>query len=222
MSNSYSITRRNFLELGSAALGGSLLACGGLSFVATREPEIERTQNNYGGKSPMSDRILVAYASKSGTTVDVAQAIGKSLSDQGATVDVKPAKAVTSLEGYRAVVIGSGIRMGQWLPEAVGFVKTHQAKLHQLPIAYFTVHLLHLDDGEESRTIRATFTEPVRRILAPKTEVFFAGRLAYSKLSLIELMLAKAMKAQEQDLRDWNKIHAWAEGLAPTFGLAAW
>ena len=169
----------------------------------------------------MSDKILVAYASKSGTTIDVAQAIGKSLSDKGATVDVKPAKAVTSLEGYRAAVIGSGIRMGQWLPDAVEFVRTHQAELSRLPIAYFTVHLLHLDDNEESQTIRAAYTEPVRRILAPRTEVFFAGRLVYSKLSLIELMLSKAMKAQEQDLRDWNKIHAWADGLAPTLGIAA-
>ncbi len=221
MSDSNSITRRNFLKLGCAALGGTVIACGGLSFAATRAPEIEMTQNNYGGKSLMSDRILVAYASKSGTTVDVAQAIGKSLSDKGATVDVKPAKAVTSLEGYRAVVIGSGIRMGQWLPEAVAFVKTYQAKLNQLPTAYFTVHLLHLDDSEESRTIRAKYTEPVRAILTPRTEVFFAGRLVYSKLSLMELMLSKAMKAQEQDLRDWNKIHTWAEGLAPTLGIAA-
>lgn len=169
----------------------------------------------------MSNRILVAYASKSGTTVDVAQAIGKSLSDKGATVDVKPAKTVTSLEEYHAVVIGSGIRMGQWLPDAIEFVKTHQAKLSQLPLAYFTVHLLHLDDSEESRSIRATYTEPVRKILTPSTEVFFAGRLVYSKLSLVELMLSKAMKAQEQDLRDWEKIHAWAEGLAPTLGIAA-
>ena len=221
MPNSNSMTRRNFLKLGCAALGSTVIACGGLSFVATRGPEIEMTQNNYGGKSPMGDKILVAYASKSGTTVDVAQTIGKSLSDKGANVDVKPAKAVTSLDGYRAVVIGSGIRMGQWLPEAVEFVKTNQAKLNQLPIAYFTVPLLHVDDSEESRTIRTTYTEPVRKILTPKTEVFFAGRLVYSKLSLIELMLSKAMKAQEQDLRDWNKIRAWAEGLAPTLGIAA-
>jgi menaquinone-dependent protoporphyrinogen oxidase len=166
----------------------------------------------------MSNKILVAYASKSGTTVDVAQTIGKSLSDKGATVDVRPIKAVTNLDGYRAVVIGSGIRMGQWLPEAVEFVKKNRPKLSQLPTAFFTVHMLNTGDDEECRKKREAYTEPVRQIVTPKTEMFFAGRLDFSKLSLPELLLSKAMNAKEQDLRDWNKIRAWAEGLYPMLG----
>lgn len=166
----------------------------------------------------MNNKILVAYASKSGSTVDVAQTIGKSLSSKGAPVDVRPIKSVTNLDGYRAVVIGSGVRMGQWLPEAVEFVKKNQPKLSQLPTAFFTVHLLNTGDDEESRKKREAYTEPVRQIVMPKTETFFAGRLNFSKLSLFELLISKAMNAKEQDLRDWNKIRAWAEGLYPTLG----
>lgn len=205
------LTRRNFLKLGCSAFGASVLACGGLTFIATREPEIEMKQNSFGGT--MSDKILVAYASKSGSTVDVAQTIGKTLADKGASVDVMPVKSVKSLDGYRAVIVGSGIRMGSWLPEAVEFVKAHQAKLNQLPIAFFTVHLLNLDDSETSRANRALYTEPVRKIVAPKTETFFAGRLEYARLSLFERFISSVMKASEQDLRDWNKIRAWAESV---------
>jgi menaquinone-dependent protoporphyrinogen oxidase len=92
-----------------------------------------------------ADCILVAYASKSGSTIDVAQTIGKGLADKGATVDVLPVKAIKSIDGYRAIVIGSAIRMGQWLPEAVDFIKNHQARLSQISTAFFTVHMLHLD-----------------------------------------------------------------------------
>lgn len=190
-----------------------MLACAGLSFIATREPEIEMKQDSFGGT--MNNKILVAYATKSGSTVDVAQTIGKTLADKGASVDVMPVKSVKSLDGYRAVVIGSGIRMGNWLPEAVEFVRQNQAKLNQLPTAFFTVHLLNLDDSETSRTNRALYTEPMRKIVAPKTEIFFAGKLEYAKLSLFEKLISRMMKAPEQDLRDWNKIRAWAESVYP-------
>jgi menaquinone-dependent protoporphyrinogen oxidase len=163
----------------------------------------------------MDDKILVAFASKSGTTVDVAQMIGKSLSGKGANVDVRPVKSVTSLDGYRAVVIGSGIRFSQWLPEAAEFVKNNQARLREIPTVFFTVHMLNIDDGETSRNKRAAYTEPVRKIVTPKAQVLFAGRLDFSKLSLIEVLMSKALKAREQDLRDWSKIRAWAEGVYP-------
>lgn len=166
----------------------------------------------------MNDKILVAYATKSGSTIDVAQTIGKSLSDKGATVEVRPIKSVTNVDGFRAVIIGSGIRFGQWLPEAVEFVKNNQTKLSQLPIAFFTVHMLNIDDSAESRAKRGAYTEPLRQILTPKAEVFFAGRLDFSKLSFFEVLISKALSAKEQDLRDWNKIRAWAEGLIPELG----
>lgn len=215
MSNA--INRRNFLKLGCAALGGSVLACGGLSFVAVREPEIEMTQNSSGGGSTMN-KILVAYASKSGTTVDVAQAIGKSLGAKGAAVDVLPIKSIKSLDGYRAFVVGSGIRMGSWLPEAVDFVKKNQAQLNQAPVVFFTVHMLNRDDSETSRQGRAAYTAPVRQVVNPKAEAFFAGRMDFSKLSFLESMISKAMKAKEEDLRDWSKIRAWGESMSTALG----
>ncbi len=64
---------------------------------------------------------------------------------------MRPIKSITNIDGYRAIVVGSAIRMGQWLPEAVEFVKQNQARLNELPTAFFTVHLLHLDDSAESR-----------------------------------------------------------------------
>jgi menaquinone-dependent protoporphyrinogen oxidase len=172
------------------------------------------------GGANMNNKILVAYASKSGSTVDVANTIGKILSEKGASVDVKPIQAVTDLESYQAIVIGSGIRMGQWLSEAVDFVKRNQASLSKIPVALFTVHLLNTSDDPLSRTKREAYTAPIRNLITPRTEIFFAGRLDFSKLSIFETILSKAMHAPEQDLRDWSKIQAWAEALIPTLGMA--
>ena len=139
----------------------------------------------------MDSKILIAYASKCGSTGEVAQAIGQSLCEKGVAADVRPVKSVTSLDGYRAVVIGSAIRFGQWLPEAVEFVKNNQARLSQIPTAFFTGHMLAVDDSEDSRKRRQAYTDPVRKILTPKAEVFFAGKIDFARLSFLERLIRR-------------------------------
>src|SRR3990172_1705761 len=87
----------------------------------------------------MNDKILVTYASRLGSTAGVAAAIGKTLAENGAQVEVLPMHDVTDLAPYRAVVAGSAIRAGGWLPEAMQFVQTHRAALAQKPFAAFLV-----------------------------------------------------------------------------------
>ena len=215
MTISNSISRRKFFKLTGAAAGGALFLCGGLSFAAMREPEIELEQISFGGDVVMNKKILVAYATKSGSTVQVAEAIGSALSAQGAAVDVRPVKQIKTVDGYSAVIIGSGARMGSWLSEATEFVKQNQAGLNAVPTAFFTVHLLNVDDSATSETNRALYAARARQFVNPKAEGFFAGKMEYAKLSLAERVMASAMRAPEQDLRDWNKIRAWAEQVYP-------
>ena len=62
----------------------------------------------------MSNKILVTYATCTGSTVGVAEAIGKTLADGGAQVDVLPMQAVKDLAPYQAVVAGSAIQGKRW------------------------------------------------------------------------------------------------------------
>jgi menaquinone-dependent protoporphyrinogen oxidase len=87
----------------------------------------------------MTNKILVTYASRGGTTTGVAEAIGKTLAESGAEVEVRPMAEVTDLSPYGAVVAGSAIQGGQWLPEAMQFVRGHQAELSSKPFAAFLV-----------------------------------------------------------------------------------
>jgi menaquinone-dependent protoporphyrinogen oxidase len=71
----------------------------------------------------MSNQILVAYASRAGSTAGVAEAIGQTLAESGAQVEVRPMQDVEDLAPYRAVVAGSAIQGGKWLPEAMQFMQ---------------------------------------------------------------------------------------------------
>jgi menaquinone-dependent protoporphyrinogen oxidase len=164
----------------------------------------------------MAEKILVAFASKSGTTAEIAERIGACLRERELAVDVCPVGKVTSLEEYRAVVLGSGVRVGQWLPEALKFVKRFQQQLRARPVALFTVHMLAVDDSEESRRQRESYTVPIRARLTPVSEAFFAGRIELARLSFLEKLMTKAVKAPEIDARNWVAIRAGAEAVAAT------
>ncbi len=208
-------TRRQFLKLAGATLAGMTFACGGLTYLGTLTPDPQLMQTDLGGNSKM-EKILIAYASKCGSTGEVAQAIGQSLCAQGAAVEVRPVKGVTSLDGYSAVILGSAIRMGRWLPEALDFLKRNQARLSQMPTAFFTVHMQNVDDSPASQAARAAYVAPVHELVTPTVEAFFAGKIDLARLSLVDRLLSQAMQAHDQDLRDWARIRAWADKLSPT------
>jgi len=204
------ITRRRFLMLAGGAVGASALCCGGLATLGLRQPAIEYIESDCGKEENVGNKILVAYASRAGSTGEVAEAIGKVLCDGGAAVDVRLAKEVTDLSPYRAVVVGSGIRVGKWLPEAVEFVEGHREALSRMPVAYFAVCLTLREDTEENRREVAAYLDPVREVVQPVDVGLFAGVMDYSKLPFTFRLMMKAMKSPEGDFRDWEAIRAWA------------
>ncbi len=204
------ISRRNFLKISGAAL----VATGGLIALGTTPPRIVFPEAEYGVESQMSRKILVTYASKAGSTAEIAGAIAETLGESGAAVDLRPARAVQSLDGYQMVVIGSAIRIGAWLPEALQFVKANQAQLAQLPVAIFSAHMENLGDDETSRQARAAYSAPVRALVKPAAEMFFAGKIELARLSFLERVMSRMMKSVDEDKRNWDLIRAWAAGLA--------
>jgi menaquinone-dependent protoporphyrinogen oxidase len=161
----------------------------------------------------MKNRILITYATRTGTTIVVAAVIGEILRSRGFSIDLKAVKKRPLVEGYDAVIIGSAIHRGNWLPEAVEFVKNNQAKLSQIPTAIFTVQMWHRGDREARRQARAAYTASVWRMLTPVEEVSFKGNMNFSKLTFFDPVMVKTMEGQtkEGDFRDWNKIRRWAQ-----------
>ena len=166
----------------------------------------------------MSNKILVAYASRTGSTAEVAEAIGQTLAESGAQVDVLPVQDIKDLAPYRAVVAGSAIQGKRWLPEAMQFVQTHRAALAQKPFAAFLVCMTLALKNDKYHYVVADFLEPVRALVKPVSEGYFAGVLDISKVpsfsKRLKFRLSVAMGVwSEGDHRDWNAIRAWADSL---------
>lgn len=168
----------------------------------------------------MNNKILVTYASQGGSTEEVSEAIGKTISENGGIVDVRPIKAVTNLSLYRAVVIGSAVYSGKWMPEAVTFVKLNQSVLRKIPTAIFQVCMMLATNNEQYKRMVPDWLAPYRAQIHPVAEDSFAGALwpnRYPKLSEkigLHIFLA-TVKLKPGDYRDWDAIRLWAERTAP-------
>lgn len=172
------------------------------------------------------NKILVTYASRTGSTAEVAEAIGRTLSESGAQVDVLPMQEVNDLSPYQAIVVGSAIRKSKWLPEAIQFVRAHQGILIHRPMAMFTVCItLAMSNSEQYRAAVAGWVAPVRALVKPLSEGLFAGMLDFSKLPVnwdtLKLRATVALGIFPRgDHRDWHAIRAWAESLKPMLGTS--
>ncbi len=169
----------------------------------------------------MNKKILVTYASRAGSTAEVAEAIGKTLTQNGAQVDLLPMQDVKDLAPYQAVVAGSPIRASKWLPEAMQFVRAHRSELTQKPFATFTVCItLAMSNTHQYRQAVKGWIAPVRAQVHPLSEGLFAGVLDFTKLPLtfdtLKLRLVVALGIfPKDDRRDWNAIRVWAENIRP-------
>lgn len=169
----------------------------------------------------MTDKILVTYASRTGTTAGVAEAIGQTLGEDGRQIDVLPMQEVTDLSAYRAVVAGSGVQDRQWLPEAMEFMRARRTALADKSFAAFLVCMtLAMKNGEQYRSNVDEWLNPVRALVKPVSTGLFAGALDISKIPSFGDRLKFRLSVlfgvwSEGDHRDWDKIRDWAESIRP-------
>lgn len=162
-------------------------------------------------------KILIAFASQYGTTGEVAEAIGDTLSQRGRFVETQRVQNVRDIRHYDAVVIGSAIQYDTWMPEATDFVITHQHILKNMPVAYFFT-CLTLSKRNQKTERQAMEYSAKLHALAPLVKPVaigrFAGAVDYSKMSFFLRVtfgvFLTVMGVKEGDYRDWNAIRNWA------------
>ncbi len=153
--------------------------------------------------------ILVAYATKRGSTREVAESVAETLRESGFAVDLQPAAMIDSLRHYDGVVLGTALYMGRPHPDARRFLKRHRAALTALPTAVFAMgpgRLVDKDiDGSRRQLERELGKVPE---IEPVTTTIFGGAVDPEQLSF------PFNHMPASDARDWDAIHGWAEEVA--------
>lgn len=157
-------------------------------------------------------RVLVAFASKHGSTREVAEAIARTLRELGHDVDCESAASVRTLDGYDGAVIGGAIYFGRWHKDAVRFCKRHRSALATRPWAVFGMGPQTLE-GSAVASSRAELDASLAKIpgAAPDLETIFGGAVDPAKLRFPFSYMPAG------DARDWDAIRAWAEETSALF-----
>jgi menaquinone-dependent protoporphyrinogen oxidase len=170
-------------------------------------------------------RVLVAYATRHGSTAGIAERIAQTLRDDGIDADAQPASRDLDPTGYDAYVIGSAAYLFRWLDPATDLVRRHATLLRSRPVWLFSSGPLGtdpLDDqGRDQRTVAVPRAIPdlVRSLGARDHRVFF-GALEPDRrpIGLAERLMALMPAGKDAhpmgDFRDWADIEAWAHGIA--------
>jgi menaquinone-dependent protoporphyrinogen oxidase len=163
-------------------------------------------------------KVLVAYATRAGSTTGVAERVAEVLNRSGFAAEAVSAKETGDVASYDAVVVGSAVRAGKLMPEVLKFLDKNKSALEAKPLAAFVVCLAMKDGNEKGRTTAATYLEPVRAQIKPVSEGLFAGAYDPEKLGFAVRQVMKMMKAPPGDFRKWDQVETWAAGLVPLFG----
>ena len=161
-------------------------------------------------------QVLVTYATKYGGTAEIAEKIGQVLREAGLQADVLPADRVSDLTPYKAVVLGSGVYIGQWRKEAATFLKANEKALAERPVWLFSSGPTGEGDPVEL-TDGWRFPRPLQPIadrIRPRDVAVFHGVVDREKLNLIERWVIKNVNAPLGDFRDWDAITSWATAIA--------
>jgi menaquinone-dependent protoporphyrinogen oxidase len=164
----------------------------------------------------MNKPVLVAYATKRGSTREVAEAIGSELRERGLAVDIRAADEVGTLSPYGAVVFGGALYMGRLHRDGRRFLRANRDALAQLPVAVFAIGPMTLGDDDVAGA-RAQLDRALRAVpsVRPMATAIFGGVVDPAKLRFpLNHMPAT-------DARDWDAIRAWAAELAAAFGATA-
>lgn len=158
----------------------------------------------------MDTHVLVAFATKHGSTRGIADRISEELRAAGLTVSIAEVREVAHIEQFDAVVLGSALYAGRWRSEAVAFAKRHRGALSTRPLWLFSSGPLDTDTDRATLAMTGSVTRAIGG-LRPIDHRTFGGALLPGTPGLVEALMARRLAG---DYRDWDDVAAWSREIA--------
>lgn len=161
-------------------------------------------------------RVLIAYASKQGSTKEVAESMAEILKEETFEVDVKNMDAVASVNDYDCVVVGAPINGMKWVDDAVNFIGIHQMDLQDKKTAYFSLSYTAVLGRKMWRKQIAKAFDMVSKQVAPVKTGVFGGKVDGELPGVLRFVFG-VPKGTPNDQRDWTQIETWTKDLSDRF-----
>lgn len=156
-------------------------------------------------------KFLVTWASRHGSTSEIAKVIAEELSGAGHEVDLKEVTTVEAINSYDGLVMGSAVYTTQWISDMRNFTHKFEQELLEKPMWAFSVGLSGVPKSSAQDPVRVG---PVLVRLKCRDHRTFAGALKTQELSWRERSQARLGGAIEGDFRQWEEIKEWAREIA--------
>jgi menaquinone-dependent protoporphyrinogen oxidase len=166
----------------------------------------------------MPPNVLVAYATRAGSTEEVALTLAEILRSRGLEVDVHPARHINSIETYSAVVIAVALYAGRMHKDVRRFLLRHRAALSKAPVALFVLGPVQ-QEKKDWTGARQQLDKELQRFpwFSPVEQHIVGGKFDAATLGFPFNLIPALRKMPVKDARDWELIRAQANELAERF-----
>ena len=161
-------------------------------------------------------RMLIGYASRCGSTPEIAIRIADTVRSHGIDVDVLSVDAISDFDHLMRWCSGAVCTDGSWTPEATELIRRHAAVLARKPVWFFSVGSF----GDRHPIVGGLIKKEPKEIsefeqlLHPRDYRVFAGVIDLEHWPARGRLLFKALGGHAGDNRQWPDIDEWAERIA--------
>jgi menaquinone-dependent protoporphyrinogen oxidase len=175
----------------------------------------------------MQSSVLIAYATRAGSTAEVAEAVGEAMQNAGVPAEVQPVSQINSLAGREAVILGAPVYIGKFPKEFHEFLELHHEALQGMRPWCFVLGPVQNKpaefEGARKQAERQLGRYPWLRVAELRV---FAGRWSATNLPFPFSLIGKIPgnplnRIPAEDVRDWASIREWATGVARTIRVRA-
>ncbi len=158
--------------------------------------------------------VLVAYASKRGSTAEIAETVAATLRREGLGVCLRRCEDVRDLDDFDAVVLGSAVYMKRWRGDARHFLKKNRKALRQMPFWVFSSGPVGDPAKDNPDWIEPPNLAEKIEDLGGREHVVFGGCLPTEPHGMMERAMVDGVPKEYRDRRDWGEIRGWAKQIA--------